>query len=244
MDINLQAALMYDFYNEHLLKGQNDDIKYYQQCINKYKPTKTLIVGAGTGRVAIPLSKITVLDALDMDSGRIALLKLKDNKVNTIISNFLSFNTNEKYDVIIFPYSTIQFYSQENPFKAFLKKANSLLNKNGVIIFDVSEGFNTKPNAKKELLFTDYCERLKQQVEVYYSAKRHANYVEFLVDYKLCNDGDIIVEHEKYSYYDEQKLKILILELGFKLITIDDGYNGNDFKHKHIFHCRRGEASE
>ena len=48
-------ALMYDFYNLHTLKGQNDDIDYYINQIKKYNAKDVLVIGAGTGRVAIPL---------------------------------------------------------------------------------------------------------------------------------------------------------------------------------------------
>ena len=64
-------ALMYDFYNEHTLKTQNDDIDYYKSIIKDYNLKEVLIVGAGTGRVAIPLSKVANVEALDLDLERL-----------------------------------------------------------------------------------------------------------------------------------------------------------------------------
>ncbi len=48
---------MYDFYNEHTVRDQNKDIQYYINKILEYSAKKILIIGAGTGRVAVPLSE-------------------------------------------------------------------------------------------------------------------------------------------------------------------------------------------
>ena len=39
MNDNYLLALMYDFYNYNVLKGQNDDIPYYINQIEKYSCT-------------------------------------------------------------------------------------------------------------------------------------------------------------------------------------------------------------
>ena len=71
MDSKKMLAYMYDFYNLHTLKGQNDDIKYYKEQIKYYNAKTVLIVGAGTGRVAIPLNDVAKVTALDFDEGRL-----------------------------------------------------------------------------------------------------------------------------------------------------------------------------
>ena len=74
-------ALMYDFYNLHTLKGQNDDIDYYINQIKKYNAKDVLVIGAGTGRVAIPLSKYSNVTALDFDKERLNRLKNKEKNI-------------------------------------------------------------------------------------------------------------------------------------------------------------------
>ena len=68
-------AYMYDFYNKHMLHDQNDDIQYYKNQIKHYNSKNILVVGAGTGRVAIPLSNIANVIALDFDAARLEVLK-------------------------------------------------------------------------------------------------------------------------------------------------------------------------
>lgn len=112
---------MYDFYNSHILKGQNDDIIYYLNQIEKYNAKNVLVIGAGTGRVAIPLSKHSVVTALDFDKERLVRLKNKEKNINIICIDFLDYNESKKYDLIIIPYSTLQFDNNKEKLTKFLK---------------------------------------------------------------------------------------------------------------------------
>lgn len=89
MDKKSLLALMYDFYNSHTLKGQNDDINYYINQIKLYNSKDILIIGAGTGRVAIPLTKYANITALDFDKERLARLKNKEKKLIRYVLIFL-----------------------------------------------------------------------------------------------------------------------------------------------------------
>lgn len=232
-------ALMYDFYNSHTLKGQNDDISYYINQIKLYGSKDTLIIGAGTGRVAIPLSKYTNITALDFDKERLALLKNKAKNINTICIDFLDYNNSKKYDLIIIPYSTLQFDNDKKKLTHFFKKLYNVMNKNTIVIFDVSESFNTKIEKTNEFLFKDYCSEINDEVEVFYSSKRFKDYIEFNVEYKICSKNNSVIECEKYYYYDKNLLFDVIKNNNLDILKIDDGYGKDDFKHKHLYHCRR-----
>lgn len=232
-------ALMYDFYNSHTLKGQNDDISYYINQIKLYGSKDTLIIGAGTGRVAIPLSKYTNITALDFDKERLALLKNKAKNINTICIDFLDYNNSKKYDLIIIPYSTLQFDNDKKKLTQFFKKLYNVMNKNTIVIFDVSESFNTKIEKTNEFLFKDYCSEINDEVEVFYSSKRFKDYIEFNVEYKICSKNNSVIECEKYYYYDKNLLFDVIKNNNLDILKIDDGYGKDDFKHKHLYHCRR-----
>ena len=239
MDERRLLALMYDFYNLHTLKGQNDDINYYLRQIDENNAKEVLVVGAGTGRVAIPLSKYSIVTALDLDQERLLRLTEKEKSINTICVDFLDYDESNKYDLIIIPYSTIQFDGSKEKLNQFFKKMYEVMNGNTITIFDVSEGFNTKVEKNKELLFRDYCNEINDEVEVFYSAKRFINYIEFNVEYRLCSTNDSIIERERYCYYDKDLLLDLINSNNLEVLKIDDGYGKDDFKHKHLYHCRR-----
>ena len=232
-------ALMYDFYNSHTLKGQNDDINYYLHQIEENNAKEVLVVGAGTGRVAIPVSKHSIVTALDFDKERLVRLKNKEKNINTICVNFLDYNESKKYDLIIIPYSTIQFDNNKEKLTQFFKKLHEVMNENTIVIFDVSESFNTKIEKNKEFLFKDYCNEINDEVEVFYSSKRFKDYIEFNVEYRICSTNNSVIECEKYYYYDKNLLLDVIKNNNLEVLKIDDGYGKDDFKHKHLYHCRR-----
>lgn len=232
-------ALMYDFYNQHTLRGQNDDIAYYIKQIKKYHSKKILVVGAGTGRVAIPLSEIAEVVALDFDQERLTILNEKNNKIRTICVDFIDYITQEKYDMIILPYSTLQFSSNKEKLEKMIRKMFEIMSMDTVTIFDVSAGFNTKEPKIREMLFSDYCDEVNDQIEVYYTANRYDKYINFIVEYYFKNINKRLIENENYYYYDGELIKEILNKCNLELIMEDIGYNEDSFQHKHLYHCRR-----
>ncbi len=237
-DLDL-LALMYDFYNKHELHGQNDDINYYIKQIKKYKAKDILIIGAGTGRVAIPLSKYANVTALDFDQARLNRLKNKCKNINIICEDFLKSDLKQCYDLIIIPYSTLQFDNDVHKLNEFLSNLYNILNDNTTLIFDVSESFNTKKETQKKLLFQENCEEIGEDVAVYYTSKRYEQYIEFLVEYKLLESNHSVIENERYYYYNQKILEDFLKQNNISIIKIDDGYGKEGFKHKHLYHCKR-----
>lgn len=232
-------ALMYDFYNLHTLKGQNDDINYYINQIKENNAKDVLVIGAGTGRVAIPLSKYSNVTALDFDGERLLRLEKKEKNVNTVCVNFLDYDEQKKYDLIIIPYSTLQFDNDKERLNSFFKNLHRIMNQSTIVIFDVSESFSSKVEKNKEFLFKAYCSEVKDEVEVFYTSKRFKEHIEFYIEYRLCKKDISVIEHENYYYYDRKLLFDVIDNNNFEILKIDDGYGKDDFKHKHLYHCRR-----
>ena len=143
MSDNEILALMYDFYNKYVLKDQNKDIDYYINQLNEYSANNVLVVGAGTGRVAIPLSDYVNVSALDFDLERLKLLNVKSKKPSIIYTDFVDFNHLDEYDLIIFPYSTIQFGGD-------YLKINEIFNKLGLVKFIEIN------NSKETYTYKDY----------------------------------------------------------------------------------------
>ncbi|MDD3048403.1 MAG: class I SAM-dependent methyltransferase [Bacilli bacterium] len=238
IDKDKMLAYSYDFYNQHMLQNQNLDIDYYKKQIKKYNIKKVLIVGAGTGRIALPLSKITKVDALDLDQSRLNILKEKNNKINTYCIDFTKNIIPKKYDMIIVPYSTFQLFGSYNNIKKGLHNANNLLSLKGILIFDVSESFNNKPNSVYSKLFEDYSKEYNTQIEVYKKSKKYKEYISFVTYFYFAKLKIKVYEKEKYLYYKSEKLMQLISqELIFE--KIDNGYGNDSTLHKHIYYCRK-----
>ena len=187
-------AYMYDFYNANTLKNQNDDITYYINYIKEYHAKNTLVVGAGTGRVAIPISEFTNVVALDIDNERLKILKSKNNKIEIVNDDILNYISNKKYDLIIFPYSVIQFYPNMINIDRILQVLIKLLDENGTIVFDFSENFNNKEDTIHLYLFENYCQDLKKDIKVFYSSYKKAKTIEFKVEYVI--DNQTLIETE------------------------------------------------
>lgn len=231
-------ALGYDFYNNHLLQGQNEDINFYLNEIKSRNAKNVLIVGAGTGRIAIPLSNVSDVDALDIDSSRLDVLTEKKKDIKTYCMDICRQIPNKKYDLIIIPYSTIQLLLTKQKILKALKNCSKVLKQKGILIFDVSESFNAKQSEKKHFIFKDYSSEMNSMVSVFYKSKRYKKYIKIVNYYGIENKNKTISEVEKYMYYNQEKLsKIVNKVLG--LDHIQNGYKENFFLHKHLYFCRK-----
>ena len=238
MNKKKSLAYMYDFYNKHMLHDQNDDIQYYKNQIKHYNSKNVLIVGAGTGRVAIPLSDIANVIALDFDEARLEVLREKSKNLKTICCDIKIFDTKEYFDMIVFPYSTIQFSNNEIEIDRILKQLIKIISTDTIILFDISKSFESKQNQKNILLFKDYSEEVKDNVSVYYSAKRYDKYIEFNVNYNIEQQKIQLLETEQYYYHNEKMFNKLLKNNNLKIIKIDYGYGNKNFTHKHIYHVK------
>lgn len=236
--MNKLLAKSYDFYNEHMLRGQNMDIDYYIRELQNYQSKNILVVGAGTGRVAIPIFKDLFVDALDIDQYRLQVLQEKCPNIVCYNMDICNETPNKEYDAIIFPYSTIQLLGNEENIALALLNCSKILALNGVLIFDASESFNYKPDVDRMCLFEDYSKDIKSKISVYYQAKRFAEYIRFITEFYIHTNNITLTEIEQYLYYDKNRMSELV-NYSFNIVKIDNGYQNDLFLHKHLYHCKR-----
>lgn len=231
-------AYMYDFYNLHILRGQNDDINYYKKQIKLYNSKNILIVGAGTGRVAIPLSEVSDVVALDKDKERLNVLLQKKSNIKTVCCDIKDFKSSKKYDMVIFPYSTIQFLENKENIDQILGVIRSIILSDSIVLFDISENFNNKPEVNEKLLFEDYSTEVHDYIKVFYTAIRKDDYIEFRVSYKLLENNILLLEDEFYYYYDKDFFCNAFEKENFQTVKIDNGYGNDILTHKYIYHVK------
>lgn len=229
-------AFCYDFYNQHLLHDQNDDILYYQNIAANLKPKKALVVGAGTGRVAIPLSHVANVEALDMDQYRLARLQNKRD-IKCYCMDFCREVPNEVYDLIVIPYSTIQFATDIKMVEQFINNARSILSEDGMLIFDVSNNFESKKPTKNLLLFEDYAKEIASKITCSMTSAKLENSMSFETEFAIERFNTSVYENETYLYYNEAQFKECA-KRHFKKIEIKNGYDNDNQPYKHLFHCR------
>jgi len=130
-------AGFYDYF-QHGVKG---DVNFYLNYFKNFKG-KILEIGAGTGRITIPLLKKGLdVTALDISSRMLAILKEKAKKERLspklVLADMRTFHLKQKFEAIIVTFRAFQhLYSVDDQLKA-LKCFKKHLKPNGILIFDI-----------------------------------------------------------------------------------------------------------
>jgi ubiquinone/menaquinone biosynthesis C-methylase UbiE len=130
-------APLYDFFQ----KGVENDIQFYLDHFKEFDGS-ILEIGAGTGRITIPLLKQGLdITPLDLAPGMLACLKEKTTALNfpigVVRGDMRTFHVNKKFDAIIVTFRTFQhLYNVQDQFLA-LKNFKRHLKPGGILIFDV-----------------------------------------------------------------------------------------------------------
>ena len=106
---------------------------------------QVLIVGGGAGELLEHIPFCTSIDFVEKSKRMIrrAKKRLVDRPVNFILEDFLSFESDKKYDVIICPFFLDCF--EEQNLKLTINKCKKLLKKEGVLIVsDFEEKYSNK----------------------------------------------------------------------------------------------------
>ena len=130
-------APLYDYF-QHGVKGDvNFYLNYFKNFIGKI-----LEIGAGTGRITIPLLKQGLnVTALDIAPKMLEILKEKAQKENltvrTVCADMRRFELRKRFDAIIITFRAFQdMYLVDDQLRA-LKTIKKHLKPNGILIFDV-----------------------------------------------------------------------------------------------------------
>mgnify|MGYP001073404017 CR=1 FL=1 len=121
-------ALFYDYFQ----KGVEGDVKFYSNYFKNFKG-KILEIGAGTGRITIPLLRQGLdITALDIAPRMLKILKEKTKKENlsvkTICADMRKFKLRDKFEAVIITFRTFQhLYSVTDQLNS-LKNIKNILN--------------------------------------------------------------------------------------------------------------------
>jgi len=130
-------APLYDYFQ----KGVKNDVKFYLGYFRSFKG-RILEIGAGTGRITIPLLKHGLnVTALDISPGMLKFLKEKVEKQNlsvkTVCADMRKFKLRNRFDTVIVTFRVFQhMYSVKDQLDA-LGTIKRHLKPNGALIFDV-----------------------------------------------------------------------------------------------------------
>ncbi|MFX0086437.1 MAG: class I SAM-dependent methyltransferase [Candidatus Hodarchaeota archaeon] len=224
-----KAAHLYDLFD------RKENIDFFYQGVKNFN--EILDIGAGTGRIAIPLSKngIKVICIEPSPAMRDEFLKKIVNDPNLaklikiIPANAANFRLNKKYPAAILSGCFDHFLSDEERL-ASLTNINSHLKIGGKIIFDVFIGL-MKDSPLSSAGIVSIGEDLEYHRFV--STEIQSKKIKITLIYKAYKKGKLIQtikEDSSAGIINRIKLHELLNQTGFKIINEFSGYNFSTFK--------------
>ena len=227
-------ANLYDYFQY----GVEGDVKFYLNYFKNFKG-KILEVGAGTGRITIPLLKKGLdVVALDIAPRMIAILakKAKEERFSpkVVCADMRSFRLEQKFEAIIVTFRSFQhLYSVDDQLKA-LKCFKKHLKPNGILIFDVynpSLKYIAKGNwqwYKHAIIKLPYVKgRVRVDYRNRYDMAEQMMYQEFRFSYP---SGKRIVVPLRMRFFFRFEIEHLLSLTGFKKKQLYGDFRKNRFK--------------
>lgn len=236
-------GILYDWHNSIKLYNQNKDIGFFKEFIKDKENRKILVVGAGTGRVAIPLSDKNYIYALDIDNQRLERLQEKENNnrnIKIINKDIEKYESEEKFDFIIFPYSTIQNIHTKAKQKRTLKRVRELLKGNGICIIDISNKFKEFQNCDYTNICEGECKALGKYIIENEKVRVCKNCVKLYKKFVDENKKVFFKKIETWDIIDETEFEKFITGVKLKVIDKKRGYD-NTTSHRAIYIIGREE---
>jgi len=229
-----EFAPLYDFFQH----GIENDVKFYLDYFQNFEG-KILEIGAGTGRITIPLLKQGLdVTALDIAPKMLKILKEKAKKENievkTIHADMINFRLKNKFEAIIITFRTFQhMYSVNDQLKA-LKNIKRHLMPNGTLIFDVynpSLKYISKGDWQWQKDKTISLPNIKGKVKIDYRNRydiaKQMMYQEFRFTYP---DGRKEIIPLKMRFFFRFEIEHLLNRVGFKVKKLYGDFNKKSFK--------------
>lgn len=116
---------------------KRSDLDFYLAKAKEFSGA-TLELGAGTGRITIPIHKAGIdITGVEKDSFMIEKAKSKCSNINIIKSDFINLNLNKKFKLVIMPFNAFNHIYTDKDLSLFLKNLKKHFFKNSVFIFDI-----------------------------------------------------------------------------------------------------------
>jgi SAM-dependent methyltransferase len=229
-------ALLYDWHNAHRLIEQQADIGYWLD--RTASSTRTLVLGAGTGRVAAPLAStgISLVVALDRSPARLGRIA-RSSRLACICGDMTQLPVSREFDDIIVPYSTFQLLPTDVDRRRAVQLAATLLAREGTLHIDVSTSFDSRPPTGPCVALTGFCKELGQAVTEIETCSRETDALVIRREFRLPSGDLLCAAEERWTYFSAIDFGALLKEAGLTVGSIDHGYGGGRSAHRRIFHA-------
>ncbi len=200
--------------------------RYIVNLIRRFCPDAKRIfeIACGTGTLLSILKKYGfIVDAMDSSIAMIskAREKLKGEDVRFFIADMSNFKVDEKYDVALCLYDSVNYLDSIEKFDGLFKSVESLLYDHGVFIFDISTEYNSIQNSALMNLSGE-CFGIKYTRRSYYLRDEGVHINEFEIEL----NGEKYFERHTQKIYKISEIKDAIGSNGlFEVVGCFDGFS-------------------
>jgi SAM-dependent methyltransferase len=151
----MKTQTLYDSFAQHydsVVGPRGDVARYLHRLIKRYHPKakSVLELGCGSGSMLSLLAKHYRAVGIDSSKGMLQLAKQKAPQAKLIHGDITNFNLNQRFDVVLCPFDTINHVTSFNAWKRVFSLTHKHLAPGGVFVFDVNtehkmEGYRNDP---------------------------------------------------------------------------------------------------
>ena len=215
------------------------DVKFYLDYLKQFRGKIILEVGAGTGRITIPLLKAGLnVTALDISPSILKVLREKAKRENIsakiICADIRRLNLKDKFDAVVVPFRPFQhLYSVADQMNA-LKSIKKVLKPNGVLVFDIyNPGLKyivTRGNwqwGKEGVINLPGKKKIKIYSRIRYDMAEQMQYQEYRFIYPNSERKNVIL---KMRFFFRFEIEHLLELAGFEVKNLYGDFNKSKFK--------------
>jgi SAM-dependent methyltransferase len=229
-------AILYDWHNANRLIKQQADVGFW---INQTRSSRrTLVLGAGTGRIAASLAarEIGFVVALDRSLARLHRID-RSSRFARVCGDMRQLPLRQMFDAIVIPYSTFQLLQSETDRLQAVQLAARLLARGGTLHIDVSASFDERPPGAWRVVFTGHCEDLGETVTELEKCSREADALVIHKEFRLPSGELLCAFEERWTYLSSINFDVLLSEVGLQVASIDRGYGEGRSMHRQVVHA-------
>lgn len=210
-------------------KKYDEEVAFIKSVISnfKVKGKNLLDMACGTGTHAKKLAddgfKVT---GVDLNSGMLKIAKVKAKNATFLEGSMQTFKSKEKFDVATCLFTAINYNKNVSDLKATIKNFYGLLNKGGIVIFDL--GLIKGQEDKKRGVFIDtYTENDLQiaRISQWNPSKNNPDIhnANFLMLIKDKGKIDFEIDEHELGTFSVEEIKSIMEKVGFA-VKIYDNY--------------------
>lgn len=231
---------VFEWETKLICEYQNKDIAYWINFAKETGAESILELGAGSGRITIPLLE-SGYNVTALDYSEKMLEKLSKNyygnggELSIVNADMCDFSILDTYDLCIVTYSSFQHILNKEDQLKCLNLIKNHLRPLGIAAFDLDPGVMDKPHTQhKAFLYKNFNSYLDAEVEMHTSWEtdienriRH-----WYDDYIISRDSDnfeILNNHIALKEVKLNEMKLLLETSGFKFLDVKGGFLNEKF---------------